>query len=108
MPGTLRAMGNTREIFMIAPSLTPSALTASTTTSQSFTVRGLLVGDQVAVNSDAAQTAAVGIANTRVTATDTLQITFSNSGAGTPTPVAGLYDMVVHRPEYLPLPTSAV
>lgn len=110
MPGTLPSRGNILYSFMIAPSLTPTALTASTTTAESFTVPGLNVGDAIEVNSNAAQTAGVGIGNARVTAASTLEILFTNCTAGTPTPVAGLYTIVVSRPEIGggTLPTNAV
>lgn len=108
MPSTTIPRGNLLLSMVCAPSLTPGALTASTTTALTFTVPGLLVGDFIEVNSSVAQTAGVGIANTRVSATNTLEIAFSNSTAGTPTPVAGVYYVRISRPEYLPLPLNAV
>jgi hypothetical protein len=108
MPSTTISRGNILLNMLIGPSLTPTALTASTTTAQTFTVPGLKVSDALQVNFAGAQTAGVGIANARVTAADTLEITFSNSTAGTPTPAAGVYIIMVDRAEYLPLPVSAV
>lgn len=108
MPGTTLSRGNILANFLIGPSLTPTALTASTTTAETFSVPGLLTTDVVSVTFSGAQTAGVGIANSNVSATDTLRIVFSNSTAGTPTPAAGIYSVHVMRPESTPLPTSAV
>ena len=63
-----------------------TAATASTT--QYFPAIGLLTTDVVVVTNPAAQTAAVGVLDARVSATDTLAIKFLAT-AGTPTPVAG-------------------
>jgi hypothetical protein len=110
MPGTLTSGGNILYAWMIAPSLTPVSVAAATTAEQSFTVKGLLVNDFVSIYSYGLQTAGIGIANSRVSAADTLQVGFSNSTAGPLTPVAGIYYMCICRPE-LPvsqLPTSAI
>lgn len=107
MPGTTLARGNIRESFIIGPSLTPSSVGANTTAAQTFTVRGLLTGDIIQITTNVAQTAGIGIANTRVTANDTLEITFSNSTGGGVIPVAGVYVLIVDRPENIPLPANA-
>jgi hypothetical protein len=67
-------------------SLSPTIVAANTTAEQTFTVNGLLVGDFVAVVKPSAQ-AGLGIVGARVTAANTLGITFSNNtGVGiTPT-----------------------
>ena len=108
MPGTMIPRGNIREIYMIAPSLTPSQVGANTSSAQSFTVRGLLTNDMVDIVSNSAQTAGIGIANTRITANDTLEITFMNSTGSGATPVAGIYTIRIHRPENATLPVNAV
>jgi hypothetical protein len=108
MPSTTLSRGNFILGMVCGPSLTPTALTASTTTAQTFTVPGLQVLDFIEVNFTGAQTAGVGIANTRVSAANTLEIVFSNSTAGTPTPAAGVYLVRVSRAESLPLPVNAV
>jgi hypothetical protein len=100
--------GNVRHATLLAPSLTPTALTASTTTSQTFTIPGLQTTHYVFVNFQGAQTAGVGIANAYVSATDTLTIVFSNSTAGTPTPAAGVYGILVCSRSQNPLPTIYV
>ena len=63
-----------------------TAATASTT--QYFPAIGLLTTDVVVVSKPGVQTAAVGILDARVSATDTLAIKFLAT-AGTPTPAAG-------------------
>lgn len=59
-------------------SLDPSSVAANTVARQTFTVTGLLTTDIVVVNPPALD-AGLEILNCRVTATDTLQITFWNS-----------------------------
>lgn len=108
MPGTVSSGGNIVYAWLIMPSLTPVAVAANTTAEQSFTVPGLQVTDNVSCYSYAApQTAGVGIVNCRVSAANTLQIGFSNSTAGSLTPVAGQYYMCICRPVDWPLPTTA-
>lgn len=112
MPGTLTSGGNMLYAWMIAPSLTPVAVGANTTAEQAFTVKGLLVSTDFVGGYAyaAAQTAGLGIVNMRVSANDTLQIGFSNSTAGSLTPVAGVYLLQICRSEnpIALLPTSAV
>jgi len=108
MPSTTLARGNILLKLILGPSLTPTALTASTTTAQTFTVLGLQPFDLITINYNGAQTAGVGIVNAYVSAVNTMVVVFSNSTAGTPTPAAGTYLMTVDRAEVLPLPTNAV
>ncbi len=108
MPSTTIPRGNIILNLAIAPALTPVAVAANTTAEQNFTIQGLLVGDLVGVYASVAQTAGVGIVSARVSAANTLTIGFSNNTAGSLTPVAGSYAIELNRPEYLPLPTSAV
>lgn len=77
-----------------------AALTASTTTTRTYTVPGLLVGDVVTVNKPSA-TAGVGIANVRVSAADTIEVQFGNFTAGTPSlPATEDYILQVDRSMY--------
>lgn len=107
MPSNTLSRGNTLYDFVIAPTLTPTSLTASGTAEQTFTVVGLQTSDIVAVNSTTAQTVGIGIVNVRVSAPNALSIQFSNSSVTFATPVAGLYNINIVRPENLPLPTNA-
>jgi hypothetical protein len=94
--------GNLWKVGTFAIALTPAALStgpsigeqtfvgtaATASTTQYFPTIGLLPTDRVFVTNPAAQTAAVGLLDARVSATDTLAIKFLAT-AGTPTPVAG-------------------
>lgn len=65
----------------------PVAVAANTSAEQTFTVAGLAVGDVVFVNKPTAQ-AGLGIVGARVSAANTLAITFANNTAGAITPTA--------------------
>ena len=96
------SVGNLWKVGTFAIALTPAASssgpaidertfvgTAATASStQYYPAIGLLTTDRVVVATSAAQTAAVGIVGARVSAADTLAISFLCT-AGTPTPVAG-------------------
>jgi hypothetical protein len=107
-------VGNWYKVGTFPIALTPAALstgpsigeqafvgTASTaSTTQYFPAIGLLTTDVVVVTKAGAQTAAVGILDSRVSAVDTLAIKFLAT-AGTPTPAAGTtaapYSVTVFR-----------
>jgi hypothetical protein len=109
MPSSTLARGNILAGFLIGPTLTPASVNQNTTAEQTFTVKGLLPTDIVSVTLNAAQTAGIGIANARVSAADTLAITFSNSTGGPLTPASGQYTIAVDRPENpANLPTTAL
>jgi hypothetical protein len=74
-------------IYHLAVSLSPVAVAANTTAEQTFTLNGLAVGDVVFVSKPSAQ-AGLGIAGARVSAANTLAITFSNNTAASITPTA--------------------
>lgn len=84
------------KIAVYAPSLTPASVGAATTAEQTFTVTGLTTADKVIVNGPA-PTVGTGIVNARVSAADTLAITFANVTAGALTPAAGTYAIVAFR-----------
>ena len=81
-------MGNVAALGVISVALSPAQVAANTTAEQTFTVPGLKVGDYVDVNKPSAQ-AGLGIAAVRVSATNTLAITFSNNTGAGITPTAG-------------------
>lgn len=76
-----------------AAALTPAAVAAATSAEQTFAVAGLLTTDRVVVNGPA-PTAGTGIVGVRVSAADTLAITFANFTAGALTPAAGTYQVL--------------
>lgn len=107
MPGTTIGRGNVTYDYLIGPNLTPVSVAANITAAQLFTVPGLQVGDFVDVNAQVAQTAGISIVNVRVSAANTLEITFGNNTGGALTPAAGIYGINVTRPENQPLPVNA-
>lgn len=87
---TLSAVGR------ISQSLTPVSVATITCAEQAFTVPGLLVGDAVVVTPPSI-TAGVAPVCARVSAANTLQITFCNPTAGSLTPAAGVYQIQITR-----------
>ncbi len=103
-PQPQSSIGNiTKSALLNLPSITPTALTASTTTQQSFAALGigLIVGDQISAVTPPSYVAGITIVSAVVTAADTLQITWGNFTAGTPTPPAGVYQVEVNRAQSL-------
>jgi hypothetical protein len=85
---TLGANGTAiTQIRVYAPSLTPVQVAANTSAEQTFTVTGLSTADKVFINKPAAQ-AGLGIVGQRVSAANTLAITFGNFTASPITPTA--------------------
>ena len=108
MPGSTLPRGNIVEFFAVGVTLTPASVAASTSAEQTFTVPGLRVGDLVRFSVSVAQTAGIGAGGARVSAANTLVLLFENNSTGALTPVSAIYQIVVMRPENVPLPTSAV
>lgn len=100
--------GNIQATFLLQASLTPAAVNATTSAEQTFTVPGLLVGDQIsALSLQAAWTVLVDVVNARVSANNTLAISFQNGTGGSVTPPAGTYLLEVNRPAF-PAPQPSV
>lgn len=76
--------------------LTPVSVAANTTAEQTFTVAGLTTSDIVTVNKPSLD-AGIGIANARVSAVDTLAITYGNFTGGAIVPTAETYKIVSVR-----------
>lgn len=84
------------QIRVYSQSLDVASVAANTTAEQTFTVTGLATGDKVFVNKPSAS-AGLGIVNARVSATNTLALTFVNA-TGTPIdPAAETYTIVAIR-----------
>ena len=91
--------GNLVKQSVINVTLSPALIVLNTTAEQTFTVNGLLPGDMVLVNKPTAQ-AGLGIVGSRVSAANTLAITFSNNTAASITPTAAqVYLILVTRPD---------
>lgn len=86
--GSVTATGGLGAVY--SASLTPASVAASTSAEQTFAVTGLVTGQGVVVNGPA-PTAGTGIVNARVSAANTLALTFGNFTAGALTPAAGTY-----------------
>lgn len=99
--------GNLQSTFLLAVTLTPAATGATTAAEQTFTVAGLLAGDQISgISLQAPWTSLVDIVSFRVTANNTLGISFANGTAGSLTAPSGTYWIEVNRPSFTPLPPN--
>lgn len=100
--------GNLQSTFVLQVALTPASVATVTSIEQTFTVPGLLVGDQVsALSLQAAWTVLVDVVNMRVSANNTLGVSFQNNTAGPLVPPAGTYLIEVNRPA-LPAPLPGI
>lgn len=100
-PDTVQApVGNIWKMGLFSLALTPVAVAANTTAEQTFAATGigLLVTDNVDVSKPSFQ-AGLGIVNVRVSAVDTLAITYINATASPITPTAETYQVNVLRPQ---------
>ena len=91
------ASGDWTSMFITySPSLSPAIVAANTTAEQTFTVSGILATDiPISVVKPTAQ-AGLGIVGFRVSAANTLAITFSNhTGSGITPTAAETYKVVV-------------
>ena len=91
-------MGNVAGIGVVSVTLSPALVAANTTAEQSFTVPGVIASDVcVDVTKPTAQ-AGLGIVGCRVSAANTIGVTFSNNTAGGITPTASqVYQFVIVR-----------
>lgn len=77
-------------------SLSPASVAANTTAEQTFTVNGLSTNDILTVNKPSLN-AGLGIVNVRVSAINTLAITYSNNTGGAIVPTTETYKIVSTR-----------
>jgi len=90
-------LGNLVKQSVISVALAPVAVAQATTAEQDFTVNGLQVGDHVLVNKPTAQTG-IGIVGSRVSAANTLSITYCNvPSGGNITPTTETYQILLSR-----------
>lgn len=93
--------GNTSNAFVISATLSPTSIAPNTSAEQTFTIKGLHLGDYVDVNKPTTQ-AGLAVGGSRVSAADTLAIAFSNVTAATITPTASeVYTVAILRPDNL-------
>lgn len=84
------------QIRVYSQALDVASVAAATSAEQTFTVTGLTTADKVIVNGPA-QTAGLGIVNARVSAANTLALTFMNATAGALDPASATYTIVALR-----------
>lgn len=84
------------KIVVYSQSLDVASVAANTTAEQTFTVTGLTTADKVFVNKPSLS-AGLGVVNARVSAADTLAITFVNATAAAIDPAAETYAIVALR-----------
>lgn len=84
------------QVRVYTPNLTPANVAANTTAEQTFAVVGLATTDTVTVNVPGLA-AGVGLVGARVSAADTLALTFGNFTGGALAPAAGVYRVLAHR-----------
>lgn len=91
--------GNIQLAMILGLQISPAQVAAATTVEQTFALQGLQLGDVVSVTKPTTQ-AGLAIGNSRVTAANTIGITFVNATAATPiTPTASeTYIVELNRP----------
>lgn len=97
--------GNFTWVYGAAVTLTPAQVAANTTAEQTFTVSGVKTGDAVMAIKPTAQ-AGLGIGNVRVSAANTIAITFENVTITPITPTSEAWTILIFRPEDTPLPSA--
>lgn len=92
--------GNVQSLSALSVALTPAIVAANTTAEQTFTVPGVRASDVVVQVSKPSAQAGLGIVGVRVSAADTVGITFSNNTAAGITPTAAeTYKLILARPD---------
>lgn len=86
-----------QQVRVVTATIDPASVGAATTAEQAHTVAGARVGDFVWVNKPTL-TAGLGIAGCRVTANDTVGITFVNPTAGAIDAASETYTFVLISP----------
>ena len=86
------------KVVLYEPSLSPASVAANTTAEQTFTVSGLVTTDTLLSVVKPTAQAGLGIVGYRISATNTLAITFSNNTVGAIVPTAAqVYKVAVWR-----------
>src|SRR6187455_1952364 len=92
--------GNIASMGVASVSLTPAEVAANTTAEQTFTVPGLRTTDVIVGTNKPTSQAGLGIVGRRVSAANTLAITFINATAAPITPTAAeTYQVIWARPD---------
>lgn len=91
--------GNVRAMGILTVTFDPASVASATTAEQTATVPGLRVGDFVVASKPSA-TAGVGVVNARVSAADTLALTFVNATAGAVNAASETWTVLWFRADY--------
>ncbi len=83
------------KIEIVTSTINPVAVAADTSVEQTFTVTGLETTNELLQVEKPTATAGIGIVNYRISATDTLAITFMNSTLGSLNPPSETYTIIV-------------
>ena len=84
------------QVRQYTQTITPAAVASAVAAEQTFTVTGLTTADTVVVNPVATGNA-TAVASARVSAANTLAVTFINPTAGALTPAAGSWKILAFR-----------
>jgi len=92
-------IGNVQQLYIMKATLSPAEVAAATSAEQTFTLKGLrLTTDMIVSVSKPTTQAGLGIAGWRISANDTVGITFMNATAAAITPTASQeYQFLVAR-----------
>jgi hypothetical protein len=92
--------GNVQSMSVVNVTLSPAIVNANTTAEQTFTVPGVLTTDDLVSVSKPTAQAGLGIVGWRVSAANTVGITFSNNtGAGITPTASQSYTLMLARPD---------
>jgi len=107
MSSTTVTRGNSHETFYFQTNITPTAVSANSTSNQTFTLPGLLATDIIIAQGYIGnQISGVFIVESDCLTNNVLTVQFGNFTSGSVTPTAGIYEFQVVRSEG-PLPTNA-
>jgi hypothetical protein len=102
MPGPANlSFGNVSNTFVLQVAVAAgAAIGAATSVARTYTVTGLRLGDIITANKPSAFTAGLGLVGARVSATDTLELTYMNTTAGGLSIQTETWFIQVTRPGY--------
>lgn len=96
---TLLPRGNLYRIYAVSVTFNPASVASATSAEQTVTVTGVKSGDIVVAVNKPSATAGVGIVNARVSAANTVALTFMNATAGAVDPGSESYTFMIATPE---------
>ena len=108
MPSSTISRGNILNEVLIAVTLTPAAVAANSSATQTFALPGALATDFIETFPSAAGTANMMIQNCWVSSAGIVAIQWLNTSAAAITPATGTYNVNLLRPENIPLPPNMV